>query len=637
MKMSDKYMRFLFLILSFLLTSSIIPANGAVMVDSLAQNASAIVRNHSAVFNQDGPNSGVYDVYKEITILNSKGDNFGHFVFWGDRFHDLKDFSGVIKDAYGKVIKKIKKSDLTTSTQSDISTIASDSYYIYYECKSPKYPYTVEYTYQEKFKDGIIAYPSFMPAPNFDVSVEKAEYTLRLPSDVDLRYKSNYDSNIKNEKQGDKNIYTVSISNMKAIPKEAWAPSFRETLPRVLFAPVKFCYDSQCGDMSTWKDYGLWVEKLLSGRDILDPALVAKLQEMTTNAANDREKVKIVYEYMQQNSRYVSIQLGIGGFQPIEATKVAKNNFGDCKGLSNWMKAMLKAVGISSNYCEISTREQILYPDFANVSQTNHAILLVPLQNDSIWLECTSQTLPFGYIHDGIAGHDALVIAEDGSGGVIRRLPNYSDDQNKEETKLSIQVKEDGTAKGNAVFVEHLHGYGDNYLAFRSNDRRKHVDYINAHLKFPNIRFNEISTSEQQSVVPWCRLEVDFDAADFASKTGSRLFIPLCPLNKGGLSMFSSEKREWDIEVQNGYCESDTIEFALPESYVLESFPKDINLESSIGKFKAETKQLENRLIYTQYIEINTGRYNKDDYASIKEFFSQISVAQKRRLVLKHE
>lgn len=596
-----------------------------------SDNAVSIIRNYDATFTLSDMNNATYKVTKVITVLSKQGDEFANFHGYGDKFRELKDFTGVIKNTSGNIIKKISKKDLTISSLSD--QMATDSYSIIYECKIPTYPYTVEYTYTEKWKNGIISYPRFAPMEGYMQSVENANYTIELPANMSLRYISNFDCTIKDQVADNKHTYSFSAKDMKAIEWEPLAPPLRERYPRVIIAPSEFCYDQQCGNMSDWSSYGTWVSGLLKDRDVLPEDTKSKIKSLVKDCKNDKEKVEVLYKYLQDNTRYVSIQLGIGGFQPISAPIVFKTGYGDCKGLSNLMKAFLKVVDIPSNYCEISMSEKELYKDFANVSQTDHAILLVPLGSDSIWLECTSQTLPFNYIHDNIAGHDALVITD--NGGKICRLPSYTDQQNKKISVININVNEDGTAKGNISFTENLHGYASSTYYITSNNRERMVEYINRNMKLPKIQLDNLKSKEEKSALPSCELNADFSVIDFANKTGSRLFIPVCPLNKGNYNIFTSSKREQDIHINYGFSESDSIIINILEGYGSESLPKDISLETPFGKLKTQIKVEGNRIVYSQNIDILSGKYNKEKYEEIKFFFSQITSATTRKFVLK--
>ena len=124
-----------------------------------------------------------------------------------------------------------------------------------------------------------------------------------------------------------------------------------------------------------------------------------KLHGLTAHCSTDREKVKAIYDYLAKTTRYVSIQLGIGGLQPIAASDVCRTGFGDCKGLSNYTRAMLKEIGIPSTYTVISTTNERLLPDFSSANQMNHVILQVPLPKRSeerrVGKECRSRWSPY--------------------------------------------------------------------------------------------------------------------------------------------------------------------------------------------------------------------------------------------------
>lgn len=627
--------------LSFLYLTSIYAYDYPVsdIPDSLKADAVSVIRDYSVEFTQSNKNSGVYKVSKVITILNQQGDKHAEFGFGGDiKFQELTKFSAAVRNASGNIIKKIKKGDLVYSSI-DTESLATGGYSMHYTFQSPSYPYTIEYSYEVKYNNGIIAYPPFIPIGVKRQSLINANYKLILPTGLDSRYKANYDADIKKSTDEKNNIYTVSIKGIKPFSDEIYSPLFSEISPNILFAPTEFCFDSACGNMATWKDYGAWIYKLLEGRDVLPSELISKLNDIIKDAKSDREKVKIIFEYLQNNSRYISIQLGIGGLQPIESEKVYKAKFGDCKGLSNLMKAMLNAVGISSNYCEIyngNNKDKHLYPDFANVIQTNHVILLVPLKNDSIWLECTSQTIPFGFIHDGIAGHDALVITE--TGGKICHLPSYPYDKRKTETNSILNIKEDGKVYGNLEVIEHL-DVAQYVHSILKTDRKSQVDYINNELNLPKVQIGDIHFSMDKSSEPITSIKTSFEASDFINKTGNRLFVPTCPLNKGSFKKFSSNKRENDIYINNRYVYVylDTIRYNLPEGYKVETLPKDIDLKNQFGQLNIQLVQDNNSIICMQKIELKPGKYNKSSYNELKDFFAQIDLSLKRKFVLRKE
>lgn len=602
------------------------------IADSLKKNAYAVVRLNEQEFVQSDINRAVYKSRKVITVLNKQGEEYGNFSFNGDKFRELSSFSGIVRDAAGNIIKKIKKGDLVTSTLSE-GALASDAIDIAYSYKSAAFPYTIEYEYQEKWKNGIVAYPPFYPYWGFYVSVENSKIRIEVPANLILRKYSVGDLHLSEEKTASSVIYTAFAENLPAVEYELLSPSYRQTFPRTLMAPSDFCYDSHCGNMTDWKNYGLWINGLLKGRDQLPPALIDQLQSMTAQAKTTKEKVKTVFEYMQKNTRYVSIQLGIGGFQPMDAMTVSKTGFSDCKGLTNYMGALLKAIDIPSYYCVISLKEKELFADYPNFNQADHVILMVPDGKDSLWLECTNQTLPFGYIHQDIAGHDALVITDEGA--IMKRLPSYTDKENKMETAVKLVIDENGGVTGDLSLKEYLDGFERNFSLIESNDRDRLIRYINSNVKIPKVEVGQINASVDKSQYPFVSLSAPFSAPDFASKTGSRLFVPIYPMKQSGIPVFTAQKRVHDIYLRRGFTDSICITFVIPDGFDIESLPKEMNIDSPFGLFTSKIEKIDNRILYNQMIDIYSGQYDKSKYPEIKGFFNKINSALKQKMVLK--
>ena len=125
---------------------------------------------------------------------------------------------------------------------------------------------------------------------------------------------------------------------------------------------------------------------------------------------------------MQDNTRYISVQYGIGGWEPENAMAVDQLGYGDCKALTNYTMALLKTQGIDSYYTVLyGGVKRDMNPEFT-MMQGNHAILNVPTEDSTdIWLECTSQTNPFNYLGDFTDDRYALRIGENG-GEIIFQL-----------------------------------------------------------------------------------------------------------------------------------------------------------------------------------------------------------------------
>src|SRR6185436_1398426 len=136
--------------------------------------------------------------------------------------------------------------------------------------------------------------------------------------------------------------------------------------PQIVLAPNKFSYYGYEGDLTSWKSFGIWLNTLYNGQDVLPADRQQFFKELVKDAQNDREKARLIYDYLQKNFRYVSIQLGIGGFRPFSADFTEKKKYGDCKALSNVMQAMLATVGIKAYSAIINAGNNALAmdPDF---------------------------------------------------------------------------------------------------------------------------------------------------------------------------------------------------------------------------------------------------------------------------------
>ncbi len=397
---------------------SAIPAN-------LLKNANVVVRFEEERFTiKSLTKANLYDHYV-YTILNEKGDRFAHAIGeYDNKLQSVDYIDGNLYDAAGKKIKSLKKSDIKDLSGTDESSLADNNRIKVHNFYYRVYPYTVEYEVSIDYNHTMF-FPVWTPMENEHVSVEDSKMKVIGPSDYEIRYKTfNYkDQPVQQTEKGDK-TYTWELKDMPALEDESYSPDWTELTPVVFLGPVQFEIQDYKGNMNTWQDFVKFVYALKNGRDQLPDNIKQEVHRLTDGVTDPREKIAKLYKFMQDNTHYISIQLGIGGWQPFDATYVSTKKYGDCKALSNYMYSLLKEAGIFSNYTLVRAGEDdhFFVSDFP-CSQFDHVILSVPLKTDTVWLECTSQTLPAGYLSAFTSDRYALVINE--NGGTLVRTPKY--------------------------------------------------------------------------------------------------------------------------------------------------------------------------------------------------------------------
>ncbi len=596
-----------------------------------AEVINSVIEDYNCEVEYSSLTSGTCREQTTVTILNENGVGAGHIVIHCDKFMSLEGFKGVITDADGKEVKKLSKKDLKMTEAS--SSLSDDSYTYYYETYAPRYPYTVHYEVAQKIKNQSIAFAGFHAYDSRDQSVKRAHYSISVPKEVGLRYKEiNVSGVVKTQQTADRITATVEMTDLPAIPTEVYSPSLGSLAPRVVFAPENFSYDGFKGDMKSWNSFGKWLYGLFEGRDVLPEELKAKVHQLADGCSTNREKVKVLYRFLQENTRYVSIQLGIGGYRPMAAADVFAKGFGDCKALSFYMKALLKEVGIESNYAVISTDKANVMADFANVTEFNHAILQVPLEADTLWLECTNPTLPFGFVHDDIAGHQTLLVKP--QGGEMVRVRDYDDDLKVDTIDVDVTIAADYSAQLRVRHKSMLDGYSFAEKLGKLEAKKQELA-LKALLKQSNVVLSDIDFRVDKSEVP--SGEVIFTASQqlYGKRSGTRLFAPI-NLNTPGYANYTLNSRKTDISVPASGIVYRTV-LHLAEGMTVESLVKPSVTECEFGKVEEKCEQSADgsTIAITQIVHINRGRYPADRNADFKTFRDVIKRLYTQNIVIK--
>ncbi len=593
----------------------------------LAQNA--VVEEAVTEVVCSSPTMAVQHFKTVTTIQNEHGASQALFLWSCSKNDKLTGFKGQVVDAAGRVIRKIKESNLSRTEYSPY--LAIDDYKVYFDYTPPSYPVTVTYEWTVESRDNLIEFPSFCPQTDYDISVKKATYCLKAPKSMRVRYAiQNIDAQVHvADVENDKQTFTLQVENLPALKKEAFSRPMNERLPLAWFAPTDFVYYGTKGSLDCWADYGKWEYGLIQGRDQLTEAERQELHQLTDGLKTDREKVEAIYHRLEKNTRYVAVLLGIGGQQPAPASLVSKSGFGDCKGLSNYMRAMLNEVGIASHYTTISTTNRQLQSRFASVGQMNHVILQVPLSGDTLWLECTNPQLPMGYVHARIAGHDAIEISE--HGGRLVRLPAYADSANVMHSTISIQLSNQGAA--DVKFEQQTtNSQYESTIPLLKMDGKERQSALLQMVHIPQAEVRQLELTEAGASI---RLEADIKSQRYATQTGQRLMVPVCPIHRGYAVPNSNTERQEDIYRDMGYMDVDDISIHIPDGYEVEAKPKDMHVESVFGTFSFTLREESQNVHVSIRLLMKSGTFPKALFPELASFIRTISASYNQKVVLK--
>lgn len=597
--------------------------------DTLRTGANSVVRLYTQCTTVTSSLSYTTKYHKVVTVFNRNGDDDGSWSCSSDLFMQLASFNGAIYDADGKQVEKLKKGNLKTSSVSE--HLATDNVYNYYTPPAMSYPYTVEYEWQVKANDGYIDFPVFWPG-GIRQALQSAEYTLSVPARVEIAsYHSGHQWNTSCSQSDKVTEYKWSLSPMRGVITDYYDDVPLNLMPYVMSEPRVFTFAKTTGSMKDWEQFGSWYHSINVGRDQLPPADRAKVTELTAGCNTTTDKINALYAYLGEKTRYVSMQLGIGGWQSMTATEVAQTGFGDCKALTNYMKALLAAVGIKSYPLLVSTTYSRLLPNFPNMHQIDHVVLAVPIEdNDTLLIECTNPQLALGYIPATIAGHDALLITE--AGGKLIRIKDYTPQQNNESVKAHITVRLDGNADMQFKWDHSGCCYGS-VRSLTTLDDAKRKDHIRRWITLNDATINSVQTTESLNGMNSHLLLCSQADVRYPGAAEGRFFITCNPFRRYKPVTMRKDRTRPIIQ-DYPLSWSDTITIKVPTDMMVEAMPQSESYANCFGSCAITVNNSGDSINITTFVEFRKGSFTIDHRQEFNDFQKKLTDIINRQVVL---
>jgi hypothetical protein len=600
--------------------------------------ASAVVRNEEVTTEVKDLDNVICHVKRVITVLNSNGDDDAGLYVTYDKITSVRYIKGLIYDQFGKVQQKIAERDFEDVAIGDGSALFQDDRAKVYKKAITHYPYTIEFEYEVRTKQSFY-FNDWEPNPTSGVAVEKSSYQFVCDPDYQVRYKEiNLPSKVSiSANKAKQKTYTWQISNLKARRYEPLSPEWGSMASKLMIAPEKFAYQNFTGSFTNWQQLGKWIyDKLIGDRQELSPQTVEYVKSLTANITDPKLKAKKIFEYMQQKTHYISVQVGIGGFRPFPALEVDNDGYGDCKALVNYTKTLLQAVGVNSYYCMVESGRKYkvsFMNDFASLNQGNHIILCIPFKNDTTWSDCTSQTTPFGYI--GSFTDDRTVLACTPDGGKLLHTPKYTAGDNLVKRKADFVINESGEISGNMQTVFKGADYEEPEWMIRENqiDRLKDIRKV---YPINNLDIKTLEYKQDKTANPITYENLKLSAGEYGAANNGKFYFLINSVDRYTESKIPKQvrSRQNPVYINRGYTEDDETTYTLPKGYKLDSEPLNVSISKPFGTFSATMTINGDQLIYKRKLLVKDGTYDKELYQGVVDFYQAVADADNYNVTL---
>lgn len=461
----------------------------------------------------------------------------------------------------------------------------------------------------------------------------RSRYLLDLPATLTPRLREeNLNFRRRDRVSGGRHVYNWSTSEVPKVEGERFMADSNDVFMSI-----------QVGGNVGWPEIASWYSDLSKDRYTVTPELEKKLAEVTAGAKTREDSLRALHRWIAQDLRYVSLSLGIGGYQPRMPASVLETQYGDCKDKATLFVALARKMGVNAYPVLLSSTGGV-DEKFPSINQFDHMIAAVevPGRPGYTYLDLTSALTPFGSIIPSYQGEFGLVVHPDGRGEPIR-FPLDPPSANRAETRIVGELDAQGIFRGSvssrssgALQYSLRNAFSSPLTAKQRDD----VGRAAAQGLFEGAKADSVEFFDGRDLRAEPRTRVWLSGGRAATSSGGTLILTL-PLGNGSSSeliaaLEAAPKRRFPIDVAEvvGPMESvSELRVTLPEGYRAR-VPQAVRATSAFGTYTAEYAQQGRELVVTKRMSGARGILPPEKIADLITWLKEMSKDDVRFVVL---
>ncbi len=405
-------------------------------------------------------------------------------------------------------------------------------------------------------------------------------------------------------------------------------------IPEPMMPPTyTFIPSVEISTIPSWQVIAHWYQGLAAGQMAVSPEIKDTVKTLIAGKTTDTEKARAIYYWVEGQTRYVALELGLSAFQPHPAADVCRNRYGDCKDMATLLLTMLHEAGVKNAWPVLLGADSTLPVEkyLAAPSFFNHAIVRADIDGKPYWFDSTAAMCPFGAIPGGDRGVHAFVI-RDGTGN-FETIPTGTPEENSETTTTTADLHADGSAEcKTSVKLS-----GDDGLGARLSFRGLEASQLRPGFQNMVSGFSPTASLLDYSLSPLAdrdqpvAIGLTYHAPLWATRTGHLLIIEGKNMSS---APYDRDSRVYPIYQDKTAEAVEDLIVTLPAGYTLEDKPDDLHQKMPLGDYDQTVTQSGNVVTVHLVVTSHPGEIMPADYAAAKAQFAQVVTLRKQPLVL---
>jgi len=600
------------------------------------------------VINTKGNDFEIYsDVNWEILYLSDKGRAYGDQNIQFSEFSEIqniKAFSYIPKNGDTEKLKKTKVTEFKTEDVYDGSYFFHDNKQIAFRFPGSESGTKINLAYRE-----VIKKPQFLGSTflmNY-LPTLKSEYSISYPSNVDVYYKLfNADKiEIKQTKveKGGVTTITWKVENQDAYESSFGAPNLRYYTPHIVtYIGEMRLKDTTITVLPNLDGLYNWYYSLIKDLNLKEDSVLKSITlDLVKDLKGKDEKAREIFNWVQDNIKYVAFEDGMGGFIPRSAASVCRKRYGDCKDMASIITEMMKYAGIEANITWIGSDDLPYdYTEIATPIVDNHMIASYRNESDEVViLDAVGSYTPYGYPTEFIQGKQALISKGEGSYELFR-VPVVNKEQNVEYDFVSMKLLGTKLVGSGKIEAEGYQKFNYVYRLANMNNEEDQRNYVESYLEKGNNKFrvDESSFIGLKNRDTSLTINYKFNLDDYSKTVEDETYINL-NLDR------DYKNSKLDIEERKGIARQFKhkmdlryeVEFELPEGFELAFVPNDAEFKGNDFGFKITYEKKEGKIVLKKNIYVDTLLIEEPQFEEWNSMIKKLKKAYKEVIIIKRK